>query len=79
MYYRVSVQKLSILPVECTYIFVLLMIPRNSRICDSNELEPICVLYAVCVHSELEIMVKQSLCRPGYARSVPGDGNCQIL
>ena len=79
MYYRVSVQKLCILPIECTYICALHMAPRNSKVCDSKELQPICVVYAVCVHSELEIRVKQSLYSPGHARSVPGGGSCQNL
>ena len=36
-------------------------------------------MYAVCVHSELVMKVKQSLYRSGHAGSVPGGGSCQIL
>jgi hypothetical protein len=55
------------------------MVPRNSEFCVSEVLQPICLVYAVCVHGELQIEVKQSLYSPEYARSVPGGGSCQIL
>lgn len=48
------------------------MVPRNSKFCVSEILQPICVVYAVCVYSELEIKVQQSLYSPEQARSVAG-------
>jgi hypothetical protein len=57
-------------------MFVLHMVSRNSKICDSKERQ--LIVYAVCVHSELVITEKQSLYKPGQTRSVPGGGGFQI-
>jgi hypothetical protein len=55
------------------------MVHINIKVCVSEVLQPISFAFAVCVHSELEIKVKQSLYSPEHARSVPGGGSCQIL
>jgi len=55
------------------------MVPRNSKYCGSKYLQLISVACAVCVYSELEIKVKQTLYNPEHSRSVSGGGKCQIL
>ena len=43
---------------------------QKQQFCVSEVLQPVCFVYVVCVHSELDTKAKQSLYMPGRTRSV---------